>query len=263
MRLSNCAAGACGICLATAAWAAVDDDPYLWLSDIHGEKPLAWVKAQNAKSESVLKADPRYAATREAILKSLDVKDRIPLRQLSITASSTISGRTPAMCAGCGGARRWRNTASPIPHWEVLLDVDKLDADQHKDWVFQGGDCTPSFARCLVRLSPGGGDAAEHREMDPKTHELIADGFTLPAAKGSANYVDEDTILFATDFGPGTMTKSSYPRIMKLWHRGQKTLRRETGVRSRPRRHRRARGRAITGRTGSRTRTPRSSSNAA
>src|SRR5678815_5092263 len=30
---------------------AVDSDPYLWLSDIHGTKALAWVERQNAKSE--------------------------------------------------------------------------------------------------------------------------------------------------------------------------------------------------------------------
>ena len=29
-------------------------------------------------------------------------------------------------------------------------------------------------------------------------------------------------MLFATDFGPGTLTKSCYPRIVKLWKRGQK-----------------------------------------
>ena len=221
MRVSNWAIGLAAICLATAALAVVDDDPNIWLSDIHGEKPLAWVKDQNAKSEGILKADPRYAATREAVLKSLDVKDRIPLGNLD-------HGKLYNFWQDAQHVRGlWRRVPmaeyrKPDPKWEILLDVDRLDADQHKDWVFQGADCTPSFARCLVRLSPGGGDAVEQREMDPKTHQLLADGFTLPAAKGSANYVDENTILFATDFGPGTMTKSSYPRIMKLWHRGQK-----------------------------------------
>jgi len=41
MRVSNWAMGLAAICLATGAWAVVDDDPYIWLSDIHGEKPLA------------------------------------------------------------------------------------------------------------------------------------------------------------------------------------------------------------------------------
>ncbi len=36
------------------------NDPYLWLEDVHGEKPLAWVRDQNARSFQVLQADPRY-----------------------------------------------------------------------------------------------------------------------------------------------------------------------------------------------------------
>src|ERR1700755_3714955 len=65
-----------------AAPAFADDDPNYWLTDIHGEKRLAWVKERNAKSEALLKADPRYAVYHDQILKSLDVKDRIPLGNL-------------------------------------------------------------------------------------------------------------------------------------------------------------------------------------
>ena len=213
--------GLAAFAFATAALAAEDDDPNYWLSDIHGARALAWVKERDAKSEAVLKADPEYAADRAAILKSLDTKDRIPLGNLD-------HGKLYNFWQDADHVRGlWRRAPmsayrKPDPAWEVLLDVDKLDADQHKDWVFQGAQCTASDRRCLVRLSPGGGDAAEMREFDPRTHELLADGFTLPAAKSSAAYVDENTIVFATDFGPGTMTKSSYPRIMKLWHRGRK-----------------------------------------
>ncbi len=206
-----------------AAFAAevVDNDPNYWLTDIWGTRQLAWVKEQNAKSEGILKSDPYYAETRAALLKSLDIKDRIPLGNVD-------HGKLTNFWQDAEHVRGLLRRASmveyrkPDPKWEILLDIDKLDADQHKDWVFQGAICTPSDARCLVRLSPGGGDASEVREFDPKTHQLLADGFTLPAAKSSANYVDENTILFATDFGPGTMTKSSYPRIIKLWHRGEK-----------------------------------------
>ena len=28
------------------------DDPYLWLEDVTGDKPLAWVKEHNAKSQT-------------------------------------------------------------------------------------------------------------------------------------------------------------------------------------------------------------------
>ncbi|MCF8210695.1 MAG: hypothetical protein K9K38_15035 [Rhodoferax sp.] len=32
-------------------------DPYLWLEDVLGEKPLAWVRERNAVSTSLLKPD--------------------------------------------------------------------------------------------------------------------------------------------------------------------------------------------------------------
>jgi prolyl oligopeptidase len=199
---------------------AADNDPYLWLSDIHGAKALAWVAQQNAKSDAVVSHDPDYAPTRAAILKSLDAKDRIPLGTLD-------HGSVYNFWQDADHVRGlWRRASvaeyrNASPNWEVLLDVDKLDAEKHQNWVFHGADCSPSMKRCLVNLSPGGGDAAEFYEYDPATHDFVADGFSLKVAKSNAAYLDDDTILFATDFGPGTLTKSSYPRIVKLWHRGE------------------------------------------
>ncbi len=212
---------ALGLALTTSiAFAAADNDPYLWLSDIHGAKALAWVGEQNAKSNAVLTGDPRYAQFHEEILKSLDVKDRIPFDHVD-------HGDVYNFWQDADHVRGlWRRTTvadfrNPSPSWDVLLDVDKYDAEQHKNWVFHGANCAPSMKRCLVDLSPGGGDAGEIFEFDPANHTFIADGFHLSLAKANARYIDDDTILFATDFGPGTLTKSSYPRIVKIWHRGQ------------------------------------------
>src|SRR6185503_1828270 len=46
------------------------------------------------------------------------------------------------------------------------------------------------------------------------------DGFSLPEAKSSVAWRDENTVWVGTDFGPGSMTASGYPRIVKLWKRG-------------------------------------------
>ena len=211
-----------GLALCTAgamAATAVDTDPNLWLSDIHGAKALAWVKDQNARSDAALKSDPRYAQDYAAILKSLDVPDRIPLGQLD-------HGFVYDFWQGADHVRGlWRRTtvadyAAAAPHWQTLLDLDRLDADEHVQWVWEGAECAPGSDLCLVRLSPGGGDASVVREFDLKTEAFVKDGFTLPVAKSNATYLDANTILFASDFGPGTLTASSYPRIVKLWHRG-------------------------------------------
>jgi prolyl oligopeptidase len=194
-------------------------DPWLWLADIHGAKPLAWAKSENAKTFAALQSDPEYRRDYDAILKVLNADDRI-------ATGNVDSGQVFNFWQDAGHVRGiWRRAAvadyaKADPSWVVLLDVDRLDATEHKDWVWQNAVCAPALAHCLISLSPGGGDAAVVREYDPKTRSFEGDGFTLPVAKSQAVYRDADTVLFATDFGPGSMTTSGYPRIVKEWRRG-------------------------------------------
>ena len=212
---------AAALLLAVAAKGTVSvEDPYLWLEDVHGAKPLAWVAEQNARTRDVLQADPRYAQDHDAVLKVLDATDRIPYG--NIVHDSVLNFWQDA--ANPKGV--WRRTtlsdyAKPAPHWETIIDVDKLAADEHENWIWKGASCTDNLTRCLVFLSRDGGDAHVIREFDLKTKTFVSGGFTLPHAKSDANWLDDNTILFDTDFGPGTLTKSGYPRIVKLWHRGE------------------------------------------
>jgi prolyl oligopeptidase len=200
--------------------AAEGTDPYLWLEDIHGEKPMAWVKAQNARATAILQADPDYQKDYDAILRVMDASDRIPYGELDHQSVFNF-WQDAAHSKGV-----WRRTsvadyASAAPRWEVLLDLDKLAAGEHENWVWKGAECTPSLRRCLLQLSRGGGDAVVVREFDPLAKSFVADGFHLSEAKSAITWLDEDTVLFGTDFGPGSMTTSGYPRIVKLWQRGE------------------------------------------
>ena len=58
------------------------------------------------------------------------------------------------------------------------------------------------------------------REFDANTKQFVQDGFTLPEAKSEVSWRDRDSIYVGTDFGPGSLTESGYPRIAKLWKRG-------------------------------------------
>ncbi len=60
----------------------------------------------------------------------------------------------------------------------------------------------------------------EIREFDVVNKTFFKDGFFLPEAKQSVDWLDENTLLIATDFGEGTLTTSGYARIAKLWTRG-------------------------------------------
>src|ERR1700733_3156133 len=159
----------CGVALAQNIQDLTPDspDPYLWLADIHGAKPLAWAKEQNDKTFAALTADPMYKADHDAILDVLNANDRIATGELE-------NGFVYNFWQDAEHVRGiWRRTTdsdyrNAKPDWDVLLDVDRLDADEKTDWVWQGARCAPDMTRCLVRLSPGGSDASVVREFDPK-----------------------------------------------------------------------------------------------
>jgi prolyl oligopeptidase len=212
--------GVPGWCVAFEGPAAVDDDPYLWLEDIDGARARDWVGEHNSATERRLTALPDYEALFRDALAVLDSKSRIP-------------EVTPR---GDWLYNLWRDRVHPRGHfrratlaefrrdrpaWEPVLDIDALAKAEGKPWAFGGAVwLAPDNRRCLIRLARAGGDAAEEREFDVETRAFVKDGFRLPSAKSSVTWRDLDAVYVATDFGPGTLTKSGYPRIVKLWSRG-------------------------------------------
>jgi prolyl oligopeptidase len=196
------------------------DDPYLWLEDVTGDKALDWVRAQNARSQAELEAAPGFGALRDRLLAIYDSKDRIP----------GVAAR------GKWLYNFWRDEANPrglwrrttlaeykkkAPAWEVVLDLDALGKAEGENWVWGGATCLyPDYNRCLLNLSRGGADANVVREFDIPTKTFVAGGFTLPEAKSDVAWKDLDTLYVGTDFGPGSLTDSGYPRIVKEWTRG-------------------------------------------
>nr|WP_284319685.1 prolyl oligopeptidase family serine peptidase [Dyella acidisoli] len=196
------------------------DDPYLWLEDIHGARPMDWVNAQNTITEKQYASSPEFTHTRDRILEVLDSDARIPYVERRGDYLFNF-WQDKAHPRGL-----WRRTTleeyrKSEPKWEVLLDIDALNKAEGKRWVFKGSDCLkPDYKRCLLNLSPDGGDAVEVREFDIPSKSFVKDGFVLPAAKTQVGWIDENRIYVGTDFGPGSMTTSSYPRIAKVWARG-------------------------------------------
>src|SRR5690606_35912672 len=70
-------------------------------------------------------------------------------------------------------------------------------------------------------LSDGGKDAVTIREFDTVEKRFVEGGFVLPESKGSATWIDRDTLLIARDFGEGSLTSSGYPMVVKRLTRGQ------------------------------------------
>jgi prolyl oligopeptidase len=102
-----------------------------------------------------------------------------------------------------------------------VIDVDALVKADGIPWAWKGADCLPpERTRCMVELARGGSDAAVYREFDVTTKTFVEGGFSLPEGKSFVSWRDENTLWLGTDFGPGSMTTSGYPRIVKIWKRG-------------------------------------------
>lgn len=206
--------------LLTGVQAMESDDPFLWLEDIHGARALEWVRSQNQITFDSLKSDAEYTQDYQVLLSMLDADDRIPFGQLHGSVVLNF-WQDKEHARGI-----WRQTTvesyeSAAPQWDTLLDLDRLSAEEGKSWVYKGATCSADLSRCLLKLSPDGGDTVVLREFAPAEKRFVPNGFSLGEAKAEAAYIDANTILFSTDFGQGTLTKAGYPRIVKLWRRGQ------------------------------------------
>lgn len=198
----------------------VAQDPYLWLEDIHGARSETWVKQQNGVTAARFAQDEAFTRSRDRILQVLDSDEHIPYVNRMGDYLYNF-WRDQAHPRGI-----WRRTTleefrKASPAWELLLDIDALNQTEGKRWVFKGAQCLkPAYERCLLSLSPDGGDAVTVREFDLVQKHFVDGGFELPVAKTEVDWINHDTLYVGTDFGPGSMTESSYPRIVKEWKRG-------------------------------------------
>ena len=116
---------ACLAMLVPAMTFAADDDPYLWLEEVEGEKALEWVEQQNDRSLGALKKLPEYEEFYRKNLAVYDSDERIPFPQI----------RGEHIYNFWRDAKNerglWRRTTpadytSKNPSWEVIIDLDEL-----------------------------------------------------------------------------------------------------------------------------------------
>jgi prolyl oligopeptidase len=204
---------------ASATTAAAD--PFLWLEGVTDAKALDWVRTRNAETRKELATSPEFLATKADLLSILNSDDRIPVIEKQGDFYYNF-WRDAAHPRGL-----WRRTTleeyrKAEPNWETIIDLDAVAAAEHENWVWHGASILRAggYRHVLVTLSRGGADASVTREYDLQDRRFVADGFSLPEAKGTLDWIDHDNVYVATDFGAGSLTTSGYPRIVKRWHRG-------------------------------------------
>jgi prolyl oligopeptidase len=204
---------------------AQEEDPYMWLEEINGQKAREFVDQQNKTTVDKFSKEKEYQNMYTKSLAIYNSSDRIPY--------PTIYGEFIYNFWQDKDHERgiWRRTpkANYIngnPTWETLLDIDELAKKDSVKWVYKESigklspGLYPKYNRFLIHLSKGGGDATVTREFDTDTKSFVENGFYIDETKGGSTYLDENTLIVSSDFGKGTMTKSGYPRQIRLWKRG-------------------------------------------
>jgi prolyl oligopeptidase len=202
--------------------AAPDDDPYLWLEEIEGERALDFVEQQSKRTLERF-GNAGFADDRDTLAAIYDRSDNIPYvsRRGGLLYNFWKDANNPRGL--------WRRTTleefrGPDPKWDILLDLDRLAAEEAEDWILGGVEALPGSNARILNLSRGGGDATVKREFDIGSRTFVPDGFTLPEAKGGAvkgaEWLDADTLLLSSAYGEGMATTSGYARTVRLWRRG-------------------------------------------
>ncbi|MEM9899417.1 MAG: prolyl oligopeptidase family serine peptidase, partial [Pseudomonadota bacterium] len=196
------------------------DDPYIWLEEITGEKSLAWVNEQNARSKPRLET-AEFDAMFDEAKAILTSTARIPNGQIH-------NGKVYNFWQDATNVRGlWRRASvesfkAGKPVWETVLDYDALAKREGRNWVRGSVEClSPDYVHCMVEISDGGTDAGYWREFNTETKSFVDGGFSLPEGKQIVSWLDKDTLLVGYDRGDGSLTASGYPRTSVLWRRGQ------------------------------------------
>lgn len=212
------------------------DDQFIWLEGRESPAALSWVRSQNSLTAKVLEDGPLFKSMLALSLDNPSVEHPSepigsePVLYINNGIVDVIESDTPSS----RGTWKRTNASSYFagnPTWRSLLNVDRLGEQEHKRWVikadgtslrqFDGFDCLPpERTRCLVSLSDGGRDAIEIREFDAEAGRFVQDGYFSAEAKQYARWLDQNTVLIASDFGPGTLTDAGMPRQVRVWPRG-------------------------------------------
>ena len=196
-------------------------DPYLWLEEIQGKKSQKWVQNENKLTFDRLGRTAHFKEVKDQILSYLGSPDKIPH---GILRGQFIYGFWQDEVHPKGIWRRasLKEYLKKDIRWEVLLDLDQLSEKEHENWMWKGSECSrENPSHCFISLSRDGKDASVRREFNLETKTFLVDGFSHSESKGFMNWYDKNNVIIGINFGPDSLTKSGYPRILKKWKRGE------------------------------------------
>jgi prolyl oligopeptidase len=190
-----------------------DDDPDLLRLVGDAEAARAFVARESARAEAAL-ADAAYERD-VATLRRLE-EDPAALPSVTRRGAWFYSFRRTAEHPR-GLWRRIPAGERPAPEaeWHPVFDVDAFCTQDGRDWAWRGA-VTAAFdpSRVLLILSLDGSDRWRFLEFDCDAGALVEGGFDVGPQKGSAHWLDRDTLLMSSSEGEDA-TRVGRPRVVR------------------------------------------------
>ncbi|WP_299006053.1 prolyl oligopeptidase family serine peptidase [uncultured Caulobacter sp.] len=209
--------------VAGLAGAAHAQDAYQWLEPPQDARALTWAMEETKVSQAQIAAMPERADIEAELKRLLAAAEPPPQYQLYGPIMLRFQRSVAHPHGVLSVARRGANGAPGA--WRAVLDVDVLRKAEGKAYELQFGatsiQCVgPDFERCILRLSPQGGDEVELREFDLKAGVFVKDGFRTPASRSFVAWLDKDRLLIEHTVGDAPALPTGWPASVAIWTRG-------------------------------------------
>jgi prolyl oligopeptidase len=194
-----------------------------WRTIRYGNGALKWATEQTNATRTELSAKPIYGQI-AAELKTV-LGANAPPPEYSLLGNKAVRLRRDAQHPYGLLEVALRGADGEPGEWHVALDMGALRAVENKPyelyWFDPKDTClAPAFDRCLLMLSPGGGDEVELREFDLLKAQFVKSGFRTAAGRTQVAWLSRDRVLIAHAAPHELLTVAGYPAAVHLWSRG-------------------------------------------
>jgi len=213
---------ACSVAALIAPVAAAAQDSYQWLEAPQDARALEWAKKETQDTQARIGKMPGHDAI-EAELKTLLAAGDPPpdyqlMGQVALRFQRSVAHPHGVLSVGT------RGDDGIATDWREVLDVDALRKAEGSAYELHFGgapNCAPpEYTRCILSLSPEGGDEVELREFDLTTGAFVQGGFRTPASRAFAAWLDRDRLLIEHSAGDAPKLPTGWPANVAIWTRG-------------------------------------------
>jgi prolyl oligopeptidase len=207
-----------------------------WLESPRDPRALEWARAQTRRSQEELQKKPAYAPVVAELRATL--KASAPIPEVALLGPRAVrfvrDSDNPH-----GVLQVAERSASGVGAWRTVLDVGALRKAEGKpyelQWNAMKDAClAPAYDRCLLRLSPGGGDEVELREFDLSLGQFVEGGFRTPAARTFAVWLDQNRLAICHTLFDSPKTAAGWGANVRIWRRGNELRTAKTVFQAQP-----------------------------